>query len=124
MGTLIRFAMCGCLSTGVDLTVYLLLGRMGMPWESAKFLSVFLGASVSFFINRKWTFRFQDQTDWKLITRYVIAQLGNMVANTVGNAVALRTVGNVYVAFVVATGCGFAVNFILQKYFVFRGGVT
>lgn len=124
MRTLLRFAMSGCLSTGVDLVVYLLLGHMGMPWEPAKFISVFLSASVSFFINRKWTFHFQDRTNWKLIVRYVIAQLGNMAANTAGNAVALRVAGNVYVAFVVATGCGFAVNFILQRYFVFRGGVV
>lgn len=119
MHTLIRFGMSGCLSTGIDFIIYMLLGRIGVLLEFAKFLSVFTAATISFFINRKWTFRFQHKTDWKLIGRYVITQLANVTANTTGNAVALYMLGNVYVAFVFATGCGFVVNFTLQKYFVF-----
>lgn len=69
--TFVRFIIVGVLNTFVGLSViYLLLNGAGFSYWSSTFLGNFVGASVSFFLNRSFTFR-NDQSLWKSMIRFI-----------------------------------------------------
>lgn len=117
---LLRFLLIGGTATSIDLILYLLLG-LWISVSLSKFLSMSCSCVFSFFMNRRWTFRNKEKiTVWQ-VSKYVTVQLVNIGVNIGVNALVLYSLkAPKLVAFMVATGTAMVVNFLLQKFLVFR----
>lgn len=116
---IMKFLISGGSTTVLDYTIYRILMSISCPALISKFFSMLCAIICSFVINKKWTFQHSEKTDSKLIVRYLIAQLINIVTNTSVNTIVYNHTNMINIAFVFATICAMIVNFILQKKFVF-----
>lgn len=117
--TVLKFLVSGATTTAIDYIIYRILMILFCPALISKFFSMLCAIICSFVINKKWTFQHSEKTDSKLIVRYLITQLINIVTNTSVNTIVYNHTNMINIAFVFATICAMIVNFILQKKFVF-----
>lgn len=114
-----KFLVGGSSAVLTDFVSYYLLLYLGLYIAYAKCTSYILGAIVGFLINKIWTFeskKFRFDEVWK----YIILYLVSAIANTLVNQVVFFVVGVKIVAFLVATGCSTIMNFLGQKFIVFK----
>lgn len=115
-----QFLLIGGTATLIDLILYFLLG-LWIPASLSKFLSMSCSCVFSFFMNRRWTFESREKITVLQVTKYIAVQFINIGVNVGVNALALYFLGtSKLAAFVAATGTAMAVNFLLQKFLVFR----
>lgn len=115
---ILRFLICGGVTTVLDFTVYRCLIE-GIGPLTAKSISFCFGAVLSFFLNRRWTFRAQSTISGPLILKFAVTQGVNLATNSGTNYIILQITHHLICAFICATGCGMVVNFILQRFWVF-----
>ena len=117
---LLKFCVGGGSAVIVDFIVYMLL-KKHMDVSIAKAISFVAGAIVGFIINKLWTF---ESRKFKAseIMKYVILYVCSATANTLVNKGVLRVVDWTIIAFLCATGTSTIMNFLGQKFFVFKKG--
>lgn len=116
-----RFLVAGFSAVGTDLAVYWLLLHVlsHSPAKAASFIS---GTAVAYVINKYWTFE-KGQHSYAEMGRFLALYLSTLFVNVGVNKIALLILPvsvNVSLAFLVATGCSTVLNFIGQKWWVFR----
>ena len=116
---LIRFLFGGGSAVVVDFLTYKLFMACGLGRSLAKGLSFICGSIVGFIINKCWTFESKGFSSGEII-RYVILYSSTAVINALVNKVALMMIPMEVFGFFCATGVSTILNFIGQKYFVFR----
>lgn len=136
---LIKFAMIGVLAVLVDLVCYYILLNLlpemvlnGIPNESvAKFCSFLCGMSVTYTFNKLWTWKKKDRSNLRMFKFTVLYgfSLGMNVASNSGLLKVLHEYSDIldlpfkyFIAFVGATGLSACINFIGQKFWVFKEG--
>lgn len=117
----LRFAVSGLLATASDAAVYAGLTHSVLPGrhDPAKACSFVVGTGVAYVLARAWTFADAPARRGQSIgffALYALAFLVNVGVNHVGLDVGLPAV----VAFVVATGFSTVLNFVGQKFVLFR----
>lgn len=124
-----RFLVIGVLSVLVDLTVYLILTRLGLMTHLAKGISYLSGMVVGFIGNKFWTFESARRSAAEPIT-YLLLYAITLAVNVAVNAVVLAMfVGilppswNKGWAFLVATGVTTVLNFLGMRFVTFFRGV-
>lgn len=118
-----RFVVSGLLATASDALAYTLLQRAGLTPDPAKAGSFVVGTAVAFLLARFWTFAGAERRAGQGIAfaaLYLTAFAVNVSANHLGLWAGLPGV----VAFVAATGCSTVLNFLGQKFVVFRERVV
>lgn len=122
---LARFLVVGILTVIVDYAIYssLLHANFG-GIAVCKTVGFIGGTFFAFFSNRYWTFNRMSETvrgDW---VRFIILYSTTLVANVGINKFVLYGLSparhSVVLAFLVATFCSAAMNFIGMKFFVFN----
>ena len=116
---LIRFLFGGGSAVVVDYIVYQLLMLLGMEQDFAKGLSFICGATVGFVINKLWTFESTRFSKGEIL-RYVVLYSCTAIINAGVNRLVLKLMAVEILAFLCATGVSTVLNFLGQKYFVFR----
>lgn len=116
---LLRFLVGGGSAVAVDFLSYHLLMRCGLDVSISKAISYVLGAAVGFVINKFWTFGSRSFQPLEIV-KYIILYAFSALANTLVNALVLRWLGSKLIAFLAATGTSTILNFLGQKFFVFR----
>lgn len=116
---LIRFLFGGGSAVIVDYIVYQILMRAGLGQDISKAISFICGAAVGFVINKLWTFE-SSKFSKDEVLRYVILYSCTAVINAVANKLVLKVTAIEMLAFLCATGVSTVLNFLGQKYFVFR----
>lgn len=113
-----RFLIGGGSAVLVDLIVYQLL-RSAIGVTPAKAVSYVAGAAVGFIINKLWTF---ESKHFRIseIGKYVVLYAISAGANAGVNRIVLTLFGSTMFAFLCATGVSTIMNFLGQKFFVFR----
>lgn len=114
-----RFLIVGGCSTAIDFIIYMLLS-MWINISIAKAISMIVASIFSYFANKLFVFKDKNKTDVKYLLRYYIAFFCNLLTNTGVNYFVFYLSERKHIAFIVATFCGMLVNFLLQRYFVFR----
>ncbi len=115
---ILKFCVGGGSAVLVDFLVYRLLdGYMSVLW--AKGISYVAGAIVGFIINKLWTFE-SKKFKFSEIIKYIILYAFSSVVNTLVNKFVLYLFTSVVFAFLCATGTSTIINFLGQKFFVFR----
>jgi putative flippase GtrA len=116
---LVKFILIGVIGTLCDWCVYVsALEYLGVI--SSKALAFIVGSMIAFAFNKSWTFKDKNQKK-KQIPKFFILYLGTLSLNTGVNAWVLSTFEvEKIVAFVLATGLHTVVNFLGQKFWVFK----
>ena len=96
---------------------YILLNFL--PHNISKALSFLLGTVVAFVINKYWTFE-KDEKSYKEIMKFGVLYSLTLGANVMTNKIILEYTTLVFLAFLVATGVSTVLNFIGQKWWVFK----
>jgi putative flippase GtrA len=116
---LLGFLVGGGTAVLVDYSTYYLLMSMGVTVSLSKAISYVLGAAVGFVINKFWAFD-SKQFSLREIGCYIILYAISALANTVTNAIVLMVISWKTFAFLCATGVSTIINFLGQKFFVFK----
>ncbi|MBL0702941.1 MAG: GtrA family protein [Sulfurospirillum sp.] len=113
-----RFLVAGMGAVGTDLLTYYMLLNF-LDTDIAKAISFLLGTIVAFIINKYWTFQ-KHEKSYKEIIKFSLLYTATLGANVITNKFILDTFSITIVAFLVATGVSMVLNFIGQKWWVFR----
>jgi len=117
--SMFRFLVIGGTATTIDGALYWFLTTYINP-SLAKALSLSLAASYSYVANKKWTFADSSDTTPKKVVNYVLVQLVNLSINVGVNYLVLRLTENKFLSFLTATAVSTVVNYLLQRFWVFR----
>lgn len=126
---LFRFVVVGVIATCVDAGLYFAEIRLlGMDYDVSKAISFLFGTTVSFLLNRAWTFE-ASNADHTATRRFLVLYAVTFLLNVAVNRLVLWTLLPTGLskdlveptAVVVATACSTITNFIGQKLWVFAG---
>lgn len=115
---IIRFLLVGGVSTALDYIVYLILLNF-VHIVIAKSISMFCAITISYFLNKLWTFEYNNNTNALLLLKFIFTQTINISINVLCNYLVFILYHNKHIAFIIATIVATIFNFLLQKYFVF-----
>lgn len=113
-----RFLVAGLSAVGTDFGMYYILLNFFSSGVS-KAISFLLGTIVAYVINKYWTFE-KHEKSFKEIIQFGILYSLTLGANVMTNKIVLHNTSIVLLAFLVATGISTVLNFIGQKFWVFK----
>lgn len=114
-----KFLVAGCSAVGTDMGSYFLLLEF-FPHSVSKGVSFLLGTIVAYFFNKYWTFEKQEKSLTE-IARFGMLYSMTLGANVMTNKATLMVSGNMILfSFLVATSVSTVLNFVGQKWWVFR----
>ena len=123
---LVRFVVTGGLSAVVDFGLLVILMWFGLGHQVAKALSFLAGTTTAYLINRRWTFRASPSARrfFAVVTLYgltFVLQVGlfSVLFEWLTDA-GLRRLVVQFIAFVIAQGVATAVNFLVQRFVIFK----
>jgi len=114
-----RFLVSGVSAVATDYGTYLLF-QQWVDIAPAKGASFVAGSIVAFILNKYWTFE-QPDDSFNHAVRFTLLYLSTLGANVAVNAATLYLwPGFLTWAFLVATGTSTLLNFLGQKFWVFK----
>jgi putative flippase GtrA len=113
-----RFIVAGVSAVATDLGAYYLLLNF-FNVNLAKGISFVCGATVAFIINKYWTFEKKEKSIHELI-KFAFLYLGTLGMNILTNHIVLDISNIVLLGFLTATGVSTVLNFVGQKWWVFK----
>jgi putative flippase GtrA len=122
-----RYILCGTVSPSFDFFLYVSLSRIGMQIDLAKAIG-FLSASVmSYFLNRKFTFKGTESNLAQFISFFIVHCFAMVIDVSVNKGMLMvlsqyinHSRVSFTLAFIVATGISVIANFSGQKFWVFK----
>ncbi|HAS73458.1 MAG TPA: GtrA family protein [Clostridiales bacterium UBA8960] len=121
MHELLRYGVVGVGAVVTDyLTYVMMLDYLMLDASLAKGISYILGALFAFAMNKMWTFK-SDIPAHKAFGKFSMLYFSTFVTNVGINALLLWSSGSTTVAFGVATATSVILNYLGQKFWVFRG---
>ena len=112
------FIVAGLSAVGTDLGIYYLLLNF-LDIYIAKGISFLSGTIVAFIINKYWTFEKKKKSYIEII-RFAILYSITLGVNVLTNKLVLENSGILILSFIIATGVSAVLNFIGQKFWVFK----
>ncbi len=113
-----RFLVAGFSAVGTDLITYYILLNF-LHNDIAKTISFLLGTIVAFIINKYWTFEKHEKNNSE-IWKFGLLYLSTLGANVLVNKLVLDYTNILIFAFLIATGVSTVLNFLGQKFWVFK----
>ena len=113
-----RFLIAGISAVATDFGTYYMLLEYVEP-AIAKILSFLLGTVVAFVINKYWTFEKHVHSNIEII-KFTVWYTLTLFVNVTTNEIVLDLFSMVLLAFLIATGVSTILNFIGQKWWVFK----
>ena len=116
---ILKFLVGGGTAVIVDFFTYKIFMVLGLERTIAKTLSFICGSIVGFIINKYWTFK-SPKFQIKEILKYTVLYILTAFINSQVNKYTLLLFGNEFFAFLCATGVSTILNFLGQKFLIFR----
>jgi gtrA family protein len=116
---ILKFLVGGGTAVVVDFFTYKIFMILGLERTIAKTLSFICGSIVGFIINKYWTFK-SPKFQIKEILKYTVLYILTAFINSQVNKYTLLLFGNEMFAFLCATGVSTILNFLGQKFLIFR----
>lgn len=116
---ILKFLVGGGTAVIVDFFTYKIFMILGLERTIAKTLSFICGSIVGFIINKYWTFK-SPKFQIKEILKYTVLYILTAFINSQVNKYILLLFGNEIFAFLCATGVSTILNFLGQKFLIFR----
>ena len=114
-----KFLVVGATCTLIDFVIYMVIVDYIGP-VFGKGISMGCSMVVNYFLNKYWSFAAKKTKKGRELVRYIIAQACNISVNVGINALVLRLTGVKVIAFIFATGIAMVVNYLLQRFWVFK----
>lgn len=114
-----RFMVVGGFSTLVDFVIYMLLS-VHVAITTSKAISMIFASVISYILSKNWTFKNNNETNSTHIIKFYVTFFINFITNISANNIILDISGLKIFSFVMATLSAMTVNFLLQRYWVFR----
>jgi gtrA family protein len=116
---ILKFLVGGGTAVIVDFFTYKIFMILGLERTIAKTLSFICGSIVGFIINKYWTFK-SPKFQIKEILKYTVLYILTAFINSQVNKYTLLLFGNEIFAFLCATGVSTILNFLGQKFLIFK----
>jgi putative flippase GtrA len=113
-----RFLVAGFSAVVTDLVTYYLLLNF-FEHDLAKTISFLFGTIVAFIINKYWTFE-KHEKSYKEMVQFAILYTVTLGGNVLTNKFVLDQTQIVFLAFFIATSVSTVLNFLGQKFWVFK----
>lgn len=114
-----RFLVVGISAVLTDFLVYYFLINF-LPHFGAKTISFLAGTILAYFFNKHWTFEKKEKSHKEMFS-FLTLYLCTLVVNVTVNQLSLHFLyGYVFLAFLLAIGTSTVLNFIGQKWWVFK----
>jgi putative flippase GtrA len=122
-----RFVLVGGFAALVDYGSYRLLLFLDVPIDSAKAVGFVLGTTLSYLLNRSWTFEAAGRAH--VVGRFLLLYGATLVVNVAVNAAVVRLLddgvpGRITIAWLVAQGFASTLNFFGMRNVVFANRPT
>ncbi len=114
----IRFFVSGVTAVAIDMGIYYLL-KERLDYNIAKGVSFLSGTIVAYILNKFWTFEEKKYSSVELIKFFTLYSL-TLFINIYVNHLTLNLFQSVLFAFLIATGVSTVLNFVGQKFWVFK----
>ncbi len=115
---IIRFIFAGFSAVGTDFVIYFILINV-LSNSFSKIISFVCGTIVAYLINKYWTFEKHKKSLIEMF-KFFFLYLLTLSVNVITNKIFLNNFNLVYFSFLIATGISTILNFIGQKWWVFR----
>ena len=116
---ILMFIVIGGLTTTIDFIIYsYLLAFISINFS--KLISMLVSSLFSYFMNKIFTFNKGKNYNSKYLIKFYIIFLLNLLTNIFVNYYAYKWTSIKILAFILATLFGMIVNFIGQKFYVFK----
>lgn len=115
---LLKFIVSGCIAVAVDFGVYYLLNNY-TGHNISKGISFLTGSLVAYLLNKFWTFDAKEFSGTQLF-RFFFLYASTLVINVLVNKGVLNLFNSVLFGFLCATGASTILNFLGQKFWVFK----
>lgn len=115
---LIRFLIAGFSAVGVDLISYNILLNF-LNHNIAKGFAFFFGTAIAYLVNKYWTFE-KHEKSYREILKFAFLYSATLIINIITNHYVLIASEFVFLAFLIATGISAIINFLGQKFWVFK----
>lgn len=113
-----RFIFSGILAVSIDLLIYQMLVNY-LNYDTAKALSFICGTIVAFIANKYFTFKKYKKRN-KEVWQFVLLYIATLTINVAINRLVLDISQIIFLGFLVATACSATLNFLGQKFWVFK----
>ena len=114
-----KYLVVGILAVSTDFSVYFLLLDF-LNYSFSKGISFVCGCIVAYVLNKYWTFSLKDRSIIEMF-KFAMLYTTTLGANVVVNKISLMLFPRlVLFAFLAATGTSTVLNFIGQKWWVFK----
>lgn len=118
---LIKYGIIGCLCVGIDLLIFILLTQIiNIPYLYANIFSVYCAISVSFFLNRYFTFKVKNKVIIRLISFYIVGSIGLLISSGLLILLIEKMYLNKIAAKVFTVICVAIIQFLLNKNVSFK----
>lgn len=114
-----RFLVVGSTAVLIDFLVYTVLIAF-LPIATSKTVSFLSGTVFAYFANKLWTFEQKERDHVEMVSFFVLYGTTLLVNVSVNQLVLYILPGYILWAFLAATGTSTILNFIGQKWWVFR----
>lgn len=113
-----RFILSGIMAVLTDLSIYYVLINY-LDFNLAKGISFVSGTFVAFIANKYFTFRKYNRKA-KEIWQFCLLYSFTLTINVTVNKILLSLSEIIFISFIIATGISAMINFIGQKFWVFK----
>ncbi|MDG2059498.1 MAG: GtrA family protein [Flavobacteriales bacterium] len=113
-----RFLVAGLSAVCTDLVMYYVLLNF-FPIGVSKGISFLSGTIVAYLINKYWTFE-KSEKSIKEVVNFGFLYSITLLANVTINKIVLDNTDMFFLSFLLSTGVSAALNFIGQKFWVFK----
>jgi putative flippase GtrA len=113
---IVKFGFIGFFNTLTSYLIFSLLIFLKSNYIIALIFSYLIGVIISYYLNKSWTFKSKHKHFNKFVISYIITLLINLLLLLVANKLKLNLyLGQFFALFITS-----ALNFFIQKYWVFK----
>ena len=115
-----KFVIIGVAAVFIDALLYYLLGNFELfSYGTSKRISFVCGAAFAFFFNRSYVFEIK-QKNIKQILGFSILYFVSFWCNALSHDIILRKLNIPFIAFLIATSISTIINYLGQKFIIFK----
>ena len=115
-----KFIIIGIIAVSIDAFVYYLLGNFEFfSYEISKRISFICGAAFAFFFNRSYVFQIKHKNISQILG-FSILYFTSFLCNAFSHDFVLNKLGFPFVAFIIATAISTTINYLGQKFIIFK----
>ncbi len=122
----LTYSYVGIIKTSADIFSYIMLSRLvfiNQDLYVSKLISLLIGTSVGYVLNRKYTFSISSKVTLIEILRYIFVFIISMFCNLVSFWMLVQTGLHDVISAVLTTMVSFFIGFTLTKRWVFRNNI-